>query len=59
VGSGRQRRKDTRQADRVRLVEQLMTEAVDHLLLEGFDCYSDQRDLDLDQDQVETDMTLD
>ena len=41
VGSGRQRRKDTRQADRVRLVEQLFQEAIEILILEGFDVYGD------------------
>lgn len=41
VGSGRQRRKDTAQAARVRLVEQLMMEAVEELTAEGFDVYGD------------------
>ena len=41
VGSGRVRKKDTRQADRVRLVEQLFQEAIDQLILEGFDVYGD------------------
>lgn len=41
VGSGRVRKKDTRQAQRVRLVEQLFQEAIDQLLLEGFDVYGD------------------
>jgi hypothetical protein len=41
VGSGRQRKKDTRQAQRVRLVEQLFQEAVDQLVAEGFDVYGD------------------
>ena len=41
VGSGRQRKKDTRQAARVRLVEQLMSEAVEELLAEGYDVYGD------------------
>ena len=41
VGSGRQRKKDTRQADRVRLVEQLFQEAIEILILEGFDVYGD------------------
>ena len=44
VGSGRQRRKDTAQAQRVRLVQQLMLEAIDELEAEGFDCYGE-RDL--------------
>ena len=41
VGSGRVRRKDTRQADRVRQVEQLFQEAIELLILEGFDVYGD------------------
>jgi len=41
VGSGRVRKKDTRQADRVRLVEQLFQEAIDQLILEGFDVYGE------------------
>ena len=41
VGSGRQRRKDTRQAARVRLVEQLLSEAVEELVAEGYDVYGD------------------
>ena len=41
VGSGRVRKKDTRQADRVRMVEQLFQEAIDQLLAEGFDVYGD------------------
>jgi len=41
VGSGRQRRKDTAQAARVRLVEQLMSEAVEELITEGFDVYGE------------------
>jgi hypothetical protein len=44
VGSGRQRRKDTAQAQRVRLVQQLMLEAIDQLEAEGFDVYGE-RDL--------------
>lgn len=39
VGSGRRRRKDTLQADRVRLVQQLFYEACDILEAEGFDLY--------------------
>ena len=39
VGSGRQRKKDTRQADRVRMVESLFQEAIEQLEAEGFDCY--------------------
>lgn len=41
VGSGRQRKKDTRQAARVRLVEQLFQEAIDQLITEGFDVYGE------------------
>jgi hypothetical protein len=41
VGSGVQRRKDTAQAARVRLVEQLLSEAVEELTAEGFDLYGD------------------
>ena len=41
VGSGRVRKKDTRTAARVRLVEQLFQEAIDQLILEGFDVYGD------------------
>lgn len=42
VGSGRVRRKDTAQAQRVRYVQQLMQEAMDELEREGFDVYGDQ-----------------
>jgi len=41
VGSGVQRRRDTAQAARVRLVEQLLSEAVEELTAEGFDLYGD------------------
>ena len=41
VGSGRVRKKDNRQANRVRLVEQLFQEAIDQLIAEGFDVYGD------------------
>ena len=41
VGSGRQRKKDTLQAQRVRLVQQLFYEACDQLEAEGFDVYGD------------------
>lgn len=44
VGSGRTRKKDTAQAQRVRYVQQLMQEAIDQLEAEGFDLYSE-RDL--------------
>jgi hypothetical protein len=41
VGSGRVRKKDNRQANRVRMVEQLFQEAIDQLIAEGFDVYGD------------------
>jgi hypothetical protein len=41
AGSGRTRKRDTRQADRVRQVETLFQEAVELLILEGFDVYGD------------------
>ena len=41
VGSGRVRKRDTRQADRVRMVETLFQEAIELLILEGFDVYGD------------------
>jgi hypothetical protein len=41
------RHKEVRTVDRVRLVEQLMNEAVAELEAEGFDCYGE-RELDLD-----------
>ena len=41
VGSGRKRKKDTLQAQRVRLVQQLFYEACDQLEAEGFDVYGD------------------
>ena len=44
VGSGRQRRKDTAQAQRVRYIQQLMQDAIDQLEAEGFDLYGE-RDL--------------
>jgi hypothetical protein len=36
----RKRHKDIRQAEKVRLVESLMNEAIAELEAEGFDCYS-------------------
>ena len=42
VGSGRQRKKDTLQAQRVRLVQQLFYEACDLLEAEGFDLYGEE-----------------
>ena len=41
VGSGRVRKKDTRQAAKVRLVIQMFQEACDQLEAEGFDVYGD------------------
>ena len=41
VGSGKQRKKDTAQAARVRLVQQLFYEACDILEAEGFDLYGE------------------
>jgi len=55
VGSGRVRKKDTRTAEKVRLVQQLMQEAIDQLEMEGFDVYGDSErekvlDLELTED---------
>ena len=55
VGSGRVRKRDTRQAARVRLVEQLMSEAVEELTAEGFDVYGDTALAIEILDDVETD----
>ena len=55
VGSGKQRRKDTQQAARVRLVEQLMSEAVEELISEGFDVYGETALAIEILDDVETD----
>jgi hypothetical protein len=41
VGSGRKRKKDTTQAQRVRYVQALFYEACDQLEAEGFDVYGD------------------
>lgn len=41
VGSGRQRKKDTLQAQRVRYIQQLFYEACEALEAEGFDVYGD------------------
>jgi hypothetical protein len=41
VGSGKQRKKDTAQAQRVRYVQQLFYEACEQLEAEGFDVYGD------------------
>lgn len=52
VGSGRQRKKDTLQAQRVRLVQQLFYEACDILEAEGFDLYGEETlpDADFESD---------
>jgi len=42
VGSGRQRKRDTLQAQRTRLVQQLFYEACDILEAEGFDLYGEE-----------------
>jgi len=42
VGSGRQRKKDTLQAQRTRMVIQLFQEACDILEAEGFDLYGEE-----------------
>ena len=41
LGSGKLRKRDTLQAQRVRLTQQLLQEAVDELEAEGFDVYGD------------------
>lgn len=41
VGSGRQRKKDTRVAANVRLIQQLFYEAMEQLEAEGFDVYGE------------------
>ena len=41
VGSGKKRKKDTRVAANVRLVQQLFYEACEQLEAEGFDVYGD------------------
>ena len=46
VGSGRKRRKDTLQAQRVRYVQQLFYEAVEQLEAEGFDVYGEELVID-------------
>ena len=54
VGSGKLRKKDTRTAEKVRLVQQLMQEAIDQLELEGFDVYGDsEREKVLELDVIE------
>ena len=52
VGSGRQRKKDTLQAQRVRYVQQLFYEACEQLEAEGFDVYGD-------SELIQTDQTFD
>ncbi len=58
-GSGRTRKRDTAQAQRVRLVEQLMYEAIEQLTAEGFDCYGDMTDMVIDDDTVRIEDTMD
>ena len=41
VGSGKQRKKDTLQAQRVRYIQQLFHEAMEQLEAEGFDVYGE------------------
>lgn len=41
VGSGKQRKKDTAQAQRVRYIQQLFYEATEQLEAEGFDVYGE------------------
>ena len=41
VGSGKQRKKDTRVAANVRLIQQLFYEAMEQLEAEGFDVYGE------------------
>ena len=54
MGSGKLRKKDTRTAEKVRLVQQLMQEAIDQLELEGFDVYGDsEREKVLELDVIE------
>lgn len=54
VGSGKVRKRDTRQAQRVRLTQQLVQEAVDELEAEGFDVYGDsEREVTVELDMVE------
>ena len=54
VGSGRVRKRDTRQAQRVRLTQQLLQEAVDELEAEGFDVYGDsEREVTVELELVE------
>jgi hypothetical protein len=49
VGSGKRRKKDTLQAQRVRLVQQLFYEACDILEAEGFDLYGESELIQSDQ----------
>jgi hypothetical protein len=49
LGTARAKRhKEIRTVDKVRLVEQLINEAIAELEAEGFDCYGE-RELDLDR----------
>ena len=49
VGSGKRRKKDTLQAQRTRLVQQLFYEACDILEAEGFDLYGESELIQSDQ----------
>jgi hypothetical protein len=54
VGSGKVRKRDTLQAQRVRLTQQLLQEAIDQLEAEGFDVYGDsEREKELELELVE------
>ena len=54
VGSGKVRKRDTLQAQRVRLTQQLLQEAIDELEAEGFDVYGDsEREKELELAEVE------
>ena len=55
VGSGRQRKRDTLQAQRTRLVQQLFYEACDILEAEGFDLYGEET---LPDASFETDLAI-
>jgi len=55
VGSGRQRKRDTLQAQRTRLVQQLFYEACDILEAEGFDLYGEEN---LPDAGFETDLAI-
>ena len=58
LGTAVHRRKDTRTAQKVRLVESLFNEAIEQLEAEGFDCYGTSElrsnQFEQDEDQVVT-----